>query len=125
MNKASYTLKTTTLLGIFLFLTSFCASAEAGKGISDESIILALVAVVILVINQIFLTVTSLKKIMKPEAKSSILHYLSFVISIVIFSIYIPNAGTGGLPLFKGFVILPLVLGAISLLITLFNLVKK
>jgi hypothetical protein len=125
MNKTSSTKKITTLLGILLLLTPFCASAEAGKGISDESIILALVAVVILVINQIFLTVTSLKKIMKPEAKSSILHYLSFVISIVIFSIYIPNAGTGGLPLFKGFVILPLVLGAISLLITLFNLVKK
>ncbi|MDB4088549.1 hypothetical protein N9544_02890 [Flavobacteriales bacterium] len=125
MNKTNFIIKTTTLIGILLFLNPFCASAEAGKGITDESIIIALSALVVLVINQVFLTITSFKKIMKPEVKSSILHFVSFVIAIIIFAIYIPNAGPGGLPLFKAFVTFPLILGIISFSITIFNWIKK
>jgi hypothetical protein len=125
MNKSNSTLNKITLSGILLFLSPFCGSAEAGKGISDESIILALFTIVMLVLNQVFLIISSLKKIMQPEGKSSILHYISFVLAIIIFALYIPNIKTGGLPIFTVFATLPMILGTISFMITLFYLMKK
>ena len=126
MNKTSLFIKKIIPFGILFLLTPLCASAEAGKGITDESIILALSGFLVIVINQIFLIITSFKKIINPENKSSILHFISFAIAIIIASIFIPNAGSGELAfLFKAFVILPLVLGIISFLISVFNWVKK
>ncbi|MEN8928627.1 MAG: hypothetical protein ABF242_06280 [Flavobacteriales bacterium] len=113
------------LFGILFFLTPFFATAEAGKGITDEAIILALLGLVVILINQIYLLVTSMKKIMEPEKKSSIIHYISFVISIAIFVIYFPNRGDSGIPLFEAFVVGPFILGVCSFLISLFIFFKK
>ena len=117
--------KKSITLSFLILLTPFYSSAEAGKGISDGSIILALSALVVLVLNQVFLTITSFNKIMKPEVKSSILHYISFFISIIILFIYFPNKKSVSLPLFEAFITVPFILGIISFTIAIFNWVRK
>lgn len=113
------------LFGILFLLTPLIASAEAGKGITDEAIILAIIGIVILFVNQVYLTITSLKKIINPEKKSSILHYITIVSSVVIFAIYIPNKGYDSPFLFDVFIAVPFILGLISLSISIFYWIKK
>lgn len=113
------------LFGILFLLTPFFASAEAGKGITDEAIVFALLGLVVILINQIYLLATSIRKIMEPEKKPSILHYISFVISIVIFIVYFPNKGNSGVLLFEVFVVGPFTLGIFSLILSLFQVFKK
>lgn len=125
MYKTSLFIKKIIPFGILFLLTPLCASAEAGKGITDESIILALLGIVILFVNQIFLIVTSFKKIMNPQTKSSILHYISFVIAIIIAVIYIPNKGYNSPLLFDVCITVPFLLGIISLTLTVYNCIKK
>jgi hypothetical protein len=125
MNKTTLLLKKTTLIGILFFLTPIYASAEAGKSIKPENIIFALFVLVLIFVNQVYLTITSIKKIMKPEVNSSILHYISFVISIILLIIYFPNKGSHEMHFFELFIIIPFLLGVISFFIAIFNWLKK
>ena len=118
-------LKNSLLSAFFIFLVPLYSSAEAGKGIKDEAIILAIAGLIVIFVNQIYLSISSIKKIMNREAKSSVLHYISFVISIAIVVTYFPNKSSGALPIFDAFIITPLILGIISFTITIYNWVKK
>jgi len=118
-------LKKSLIIAFLIFLIPFYSSAEAGKGISDESIILALLALVIIIANQIYLIITSIKKIMNPKVNSSILHYISLIIGVIIMAIYIPNKGYNSPFLFEIFITVPFLLGVVSLSISIYNWVIK
>ncbi len=104
-------------------LIPFFAKAEAGKGIDSFDLLFALFILVLIIVNQVYLTITSLKKIFNPRFKLSIFYYIAFVVSIVVFiSSYIKSIDLGSFGLI---LTLPCLLGFMSLFIEIIRLMRK
>jgi hypothetical protein len=125
MTKSSPYLKKIIPIGILLYFAPTLAYAEAGKSITTEGVVLALSMLVLIGINQIYLIVTTFKKIVEPRVKSSILHYISLAISVIIFIVYYPYLDSNELYFLNLMVTFPFILAVISLSIDLFKWFAK
>ena len=104
-------------------LIPFFAKAEAGKGIDSYDLLFALLILLLIIVNQVYLTILSIKKISNPNFRLSILYYLAFVVSIVVFiSSYIKSID---LVSFGLILTLPCLLGVMSLFIEIIRLMRK
>ncbi|MFQ3336763.1 MAG: hypothetical protein ACI9E3_000771 [Flavobacteriales bacterium] len=117
MTKSSPYLKKIIPIGILLYFAPTLAYAEAGKSITTEGVVLAL--------SMLDLIVTTFKKIVEPRVKSSILHYISLAISVIIFIVYYPYLDSNGLYFLNLMVTFPFILAVISLSIDLFKWFAK
>lgn len=100
-------------------LIPFFAKAEAGKSIDSYDLLLALLILALIIVNQVYLTIISLKKISHPHFKLSIFYYIAFLVSVVVFiSSYFKSIDLGS---FGWVLILPCFLGVISLFIEFFR----